>query len=81
MKNETIYMQNYIKEVFNIVIELYKNVAPKLIAEAFALNIDDVDKLNSQEVMKRLHDLQINYKMKIRIKNKYGIMICTIKDY
>ena len=63
MKNETIYMQEYIKEVFNIVIELYKNVAPELIAEAFELNIDDVDKLNSQEIMKRLHNLQINYKI------------------
>lgn len=63
MKNETIYMQDYIKEVFNIVIELYKSVAPELIAEAFELNMDNVDKLNSQEVMKRLHDLQINYKI------------------
>ena len=67
MNKETIYMQEYIKEVFNIVVDLYKNVAPELIAEAFELNINDISKLSNQEVMKKLHNLQLNYKI---VENK-----------
>lgn len=79
MKNETIYMQDYIMEVFDIVIDLYKNVAPELIAEAFGLNIDDVGQLNSQEVMKRLHNLQINYKI-VEDKDKEQIWYHDLRN-
>lgn len=62
-KNVTQYMQDYILEVFNIVLNLYKTTVPELISEALKIDISDVNSLNSDEVMKRLNNLQINYRV------------------
>ncbi len=61
--NSTIYMQDYIREVFEIVIELYKNVAPELISESFKIDLKDVPSLSSQDIMKKFNNLEIDYKI------------------
>ncbi len=60
-KNSTPFMENYIKEVFNIVTQLYKSVAPELLSEAFGIDIEEISKLNDVDVMKRLNNLKIDY--------------------
>ena len=46
MSNDsTIYMKNYIREVFDIVMELYKDVAPELISESFKIDEKDVQNI------------------------------------
>ncbi len=61
--NSTIYMQNYIREVFDIVTELYKDVAPELISESFKIDVKDVLSTSSQDIMEKLNNLEINYKI------------------
>ena len=46
MSNDsTIYMKNYIREVFDIVMELCKDVAPELISESFKIDEKDVQNI------------------------------------
>ena len=61
--NSTIYMQNYIREVFDIVIELYKDVAPELISESFKIDVKDIPSLSSEDIMEKLNNLKIDYKI------------------
>lgn len=61
--NSTIYMKNYIREVLDIVIELYKDVAPELISESFKIDVKDVQTLSSQDIMEKLNNLEIDYKI------------------
>lgn len=61
--NSTIHMQNYIKEVFDIVIEIYKNVAPELISESLKIDAKDIPTLSSQDIMEKLNNLEIDYKI------------------
>lgn len=61
--SSSIYMQNYIREVFEIVIKLYKDVAPELISESFEIDVKDVHSLSSQDIMKKLNNLEIDYKI------------------
>ena len=62
-KNVTQYMQDYIMEVFNIVLNLYKTTVSELVSEALKIDASDVNSLTSDEVMKRLNNLQINYRV------------------
>ena len=61
--NSTIHMQNYIKEVFDIVIKIYKNVAPELISESLKVIAEDIPTLSSQDIMEKLNNLEIDYKI------------------
>lgn len=75
-KNSTPFMENYIKEVFNIVSQLYKSVAPELLSEAFGIDIEEISKLNDVDVMKRLNNLKIDYQsVTTDNEKKFSIMI------
>ena len=63
VQNSTEYMQSYIQEVFNIVIEMYKEVAPELISSALHISRDEVADLNSKDIMEKLNNLSINYEV------------------
>lgn len=59
----TTYMQDYIQEVFDIVIELYKEVAPELLSKALKIDFNNIEELNSKDIMKLLDNLKINYEI------------------
>lgn len=63
--------QKYIEEVFDITMNIYKNAFPEIIAEAFDINEKDVPNLTSEEIKKRLNNLQINYKIVNNIQDEH----------
>ena len=62
-QNSNEYMQMYIQDVFNIVIEIYKDVAPELISNSLKIDKDKVQDLDSNDISEKLNNLSINYEV------------------
>lgn len=62
-QNSNEFMQIYIQDVFNIVMEIYKDIAPELIASSLQMDKEKVQELDSNEIKKKLNNLNINYEV------------------
>ncbi|MBP3502601.1 MAG: hypothetical protein J6K42_03885 [Clostridia bacterium] len=55
-------MQEYIQDVLDIVISLYKEVAPELISQSLNIDMSKVATTSSKDIMKMLNNMKIDYK-------------------